>query len=118
MDGTPAFEADDDLARQILRSKHGRIRRDGRNGRHIQLLVNVGEVTDGEAPVKPLTMSDLRRGMKYVFRQSLGDGRYVYTLRDLPGIGIRFVGEPMRATERAADARGIFTEVLRSVCAA
>lgn len=97
----------------------------GKGHRHRQVLLKepvlLGQrVSDDQLPRRAGSLSDLLRDQRYVYRTSVGtpgEGLFAFTLKDLPGVGIRFSGEKVRPTEhpKVAEAATLFYQVLHEV---
>jgi len=104
-DGSLAFFADDDVARRLITTQRGRFSRRSHNGsRRIDLRVAASEVVsyDGGRLQKAISLQDLSRGQRFVYRAPVGqagDGLFTFTLKDQPGVGIRLRCEPVRMSE-------------------
>ena len=104
-DGSLAGYADDHDARQLIRARLGRIsRKHNRGSRCIELRVAVSEAVsyDGGRLQKAISLQDLSRGQRFVYRAPVGqagDGLFTFTLKDQPGVGIRLRCEPVRMSE-------------------
>lgn len=101
---------DDDQARNMVRCGLARPNRSAELGRH--LIVRTTRVV--RAYERSISLSDLSRGQRFVYRQNLGNCLFAYTLKDLPGVGIRLAHEKRRPSEFTPELAALFFEVLHS----
>lgn len=111
-DGSLAFYASTECETWLL--ENGKARRGkGRTG--LILAKAMSPISDHEVRFdRPVTLADLMRGQRYTYRHHVGDGLWAHTLKDLPGVGIRFRREKPRPTEEV-DGRSLYLSVLLSV---